>query len=83
MQTEHLLVLTICWTIKQVSKKKKHLKGIIIYHAFSDNNVIKMEAQVDIDITGKSPNLYKLDGIFVFNPWVKTNPKRKLKNILN
>lgn len=63
--------MTICWVIKLVSNKKSP-EVIFIHHDFSYSNVINVEVHADIDITRKSPNMYKSDGIFVVNPWVKT-----------
>jgi hypothetical protein len=69
VQPEQLLVLTTCWTIKRVSKNPK---DVITQNAFADSSVIKVEVHIDIGVTGKSPNFYKLDSTFVLNPGVKT-----------
>lgn len=49
---------------------------------FSDHNQIKLEIN-NKKISGKFPKIWKLNSIFLNNPWIKRKSQGKLENIFN
>lgn len=60
--------------------KLKRIK--ITWNIFSDHNTIKLEID-NRRMSGKSPNIWKLNNTLVHKPWFKEEVSRKLKNTLN
>lgn len=45
---------------------------------FPDYNSIKLEIN-NRKVTGKSPNIWKLNNTFLYNPWIKEEVSREIK----